>query len=168
VLEGLAEVACARGKHERATRLFGAAKALRESIGAPLPPCERADYDHGVEIARAGLDERDFAASWAQGRAMTLKQAVEYTLDEPLPPTPSPAPVKEASAAVLTVPPVRLSAREAEVLKLVARGLTNARVAEELFISPRTVNRHLNSIYGKLGISSRAAATRFAVEHDLL
>jgi DNA-binding NarL/FixJ family response regulator len=53
-------------------------------------------------------------------------------------------------------------------LKLVAHGLTNAQTAKELFISPNTVNRHLNSIYHKLGVSSRAAATRFASEHNLL
>jgi DNA-binding NarL/FixJ family response regulator len=61
-----------------------------------------------------------------------------------------------------------LSAREAEVLRLVAKGLTNPQVAKELFISLRTVNRHLNSIYGKLGESSREAATRFASDHGLL
>ena len=47
------------------------------------------------------------------------------------------------------------------------RGLTNAQIARELFISPNTVNRHLNSIYRKIGVSSRAAATRFASEHRL-
>jgi DNA-binding CsgD family transcriptional regulator len=46
--------------------------------------------------------------------------------------------------------------------------MTNAQVARELFISPNTVNRHLNSIYGKLGASSRVAATRFAAEHHLI
>jgi DNA-binding CsgD family transcriptional regulator len=54
------------------------------------------------------------------------------------------------------------------VLRLVADGMTNAEVAGELFISPNTVNRHLNSIYGKLGVSSRAAATRFAAEHRII
>jgi DNA-binding NarL/FixJ family response regulator len=58
--------------------------------------------------------------------------------------------------------------REVEVLKLVAEGLTNPQVAKELFLSPRTVQRHLNSVYKKLGVSSRAAATRFASEHQLL
>ncbi len=60
-----------------------------------------------------------------------------------------------------------LSPRELEVLKLVAAGLTNAQVAERLFISPRTVNAHLNSIYGKLGLASRTAAVRFAFAHGL-
>jgi DNA-binding NarL/FixJ family response regulator len=64
--------------------------------------------------------------------------------------------------------PAGLTAREVEVLRLVAEGLTNEQVAERLIISPRTVEKHLESIYGKLGVSSRTAATRFAVEHQLL
>ena len=53
------------------------------------------------------------------------------------------------------------------MLRLVAQGLTNAQVAERLSLSPRTVDRHLNSVYTKLGVASRSAATRFAVEHGL-
>jgi DNA-binding NarL/FixJ family response regulator len=53
------------------------------------------------------------------------------------------------------------------VLRLVAQGKTNAQIAQELFLSPRTVNRHLNSVYHKLEVSSRSAATRFALEHGL-
>lgn len=49
-----------------------------------------------------------------------------------------------------------------------AQGLTDARVAEQLVISPRTVNTHLTSIYHKLGVDSRAAATRYAMEHQLI
>jgi DNA-binding CsgD family transcriptional regulator/Tfp pilus assembly protein PilF len=60
-----------------------------------------------------------------------------------------------------------LTEREIEVLRSVAQGLTDAQVAERLVISPRTVHSHLNSIYSKLGISSRSAATRYAIEHDL-
>jgi predicted ATPase/DNA-binding NarL/FixJ family response regulator len=64
--------------------------------------------------------------------------------------------------------PGGLTAREVEVLRLVARGLTDAQVADELVLSKRTVSTHLTSIYGKLGISSRSAATRFAIEHGFL
>jgi DNA-binding NarL/FixJ family response regulator len=64
--------------------------------------------------------------------------------------------------------PARLTAREVEVLGLVAQGMTNARIAKELYVSPRTVNAHLNTVYHKLGVDSRAAAVRFAVEHGLL
>ena len=53
------------------------------------------------------------------------------------------------------------------MLGLVAEGLTNAQVAHRLFLSPRTVEAHVASIYRKLGVSSRAAATRFALEHGL-
>ena len=61
-----------------------------------------------------------------------------------------------------------LSAREVEVLRLVAQGLTNTQVAQQLVISPRTVNWHLTTIYSKLGISSRSAATRYALEQHLI
>ena len=63
--------------------------------------------------------------------------------------------------------PAGLSAREVEVLRLVSAGLTNPQVAAHLFLSPRTVQQHLRSIYNKLGVSTRAAATRFAVEHGI-
>ena len=61
-----------------------------------------------------------------------------------------------------------LSAREAEVLRLVAAGMTNADVARDLFLSSRTVDCHMGSIYRKLGLHSRAEAARFAAEHGLL
>jgi predicted ATPase/DNA-binding CsgD family transcriptional regulator len=61
-----------------------------------------------------------------------------------------------------------LTAREQEVLRLVARGLTDAQVAEVLVISPRTVNAHLRTIYSKLDITSRYAATHYALTHGLL
>nr|WP_255603728.1 LuxR C-terminal-related transcriptional regulator [Oscillochloris sp. ZM17-4] len=63
--------------------------------------------------------------------------------------------------------PGGLTAREAEVLHLVAQGLTDAQVAERLVLSPCIVSMHLTSIYGKLGVGSRSAATRFAIEHGL-
>ena len=63
--------------------------------------------------------------------------------------------------------PDGLTAREVEVLRLVAQGLKDTEVAERLIISPRTVHAHLVSIYSKLGITSRNAATRYAIEHKL-
>jgi ATP/maltotriose-dependent transcriptional regulator MalT len=64
--------------------------------------------------------------------------------------------------------PGGLSAREAEILKLVAAGLTNRAIAESLTISERTVDRHVSNIYTKLDVSTRAAATAFAYEHHLV
>lgn len=64
--------------------------------------------------------------------------------------------------------PNNLTEREVDVLRLVAQGLTDAQIAQALVVSPRTVNAHLRSIYSKLGITSRNAATYFALEHHLL
>ena len=67
------------------------------------------------------------------------------------------------------VSPLRslLTAREVEVLRLVTLGLTNQQIAEQLFVSRRTVDHHLASIYNRLGVSCRAAATRLAMLNDL-
>jgi DNA-binding NarL/FixJ family response regulator len=64
--------------------------------------------------------------------------------------------------------PAGLTAREMDVLRLLAQGLTSAQIAEQLVIGLVTVNSHVRSIYSKLEISSRAAATRYALEHKLL
>ena len=81
-LEGLARVACAQDHPERAAQLLGAAEALREAIGVPLPPADRAQHGRHRERGRAKLGEEMFAAAWTEGRAMTLEQAVAYALEE--------------------------------------------------------------------------------------
>jgi DNA-binding NarL/FixJ family response regulator len=64
--------------------------------------------------------------------------------------------------------PAGLTTREIEVLRMLARGMTNRQTGQQLEISPKTVGRHVESIYSKIGASTRAAAALFAVEHDLL
>jgi DNA-binding NarL/FixJ family response regulator len=98
-----------------------------------------------------------------------MEAAFEYALSEGEPSTITPssaASVQPTTSA--SEHPAELTPREVEVLGLVAEGLTNPQVAQKLFLSPRTVQRHLNSVYRKLGVSSRAAATRLALEHGLL
>jgi DNA-binding NarL/FixJ family response regulator len=73
----------------------------------------------------------------------------------------------QAGTAGGTAIPAGLSARETEVLRLVATGLTNRAIAEVLTISERTVDRHVSNIYTKIHVATRAAATAFAYEHDL-
>jgi ATP/maltotriose-dependent transcriptional regulator MalT len=156
-LEGLATVVAAQGELSWAARLWGTAEALRKAIGAPLPPVERPDYEHAVATAGAQLGEKDFAAAWAEGRTMTPEQVLIAT--EPL----------SASSTKPRAPyPDGLTAREVEVLRLVAQGLSNAEIAEQLIISLLTVKAHMRSLYNKLGISSRSAATRYAIEHHLM
>ena len=61
-----------------------------------------------------------------------------------------------------------MSEREAEVLGLVAEGLSDPEVAQRLYLSPRTVGQHLRNIYRKLGVRSRIAASRAAIERGLI
>ncbi len=77
-----------------------------------------------------------------------------------------PAPTSTTTATPPTYP-AGLTAREMEVLRLVAGGLTDVQVAEKLILSPRTVHAHISSIYSKLGVTSRSAATRYVIEHHL-
>jgi predicted ATPase/class 3 adenylate cyclase len=83
-LEGLAGVATARGQCERAAQLWGAAEMLREIIGTPLPPADRAGHDRLVAEARAQCDEAAWRAAWDVGRQMRLEQAILFanTSDE--------------------------------------------------------------------------------------
>jgi predicted ATPase/DNA-binding CsgD family transcriptional regulator len=168
-LEGLACDAGAKGEFEKAARLFGAAQVLREAWGVPLEPALRPLEEPYLVGARSQLDESTWSAVWEEGRAMSMEAAFEYALSEGEPSTITPSsaasvqPTTSASEHTAGLTP-----REVEVLGLVAEGLTSAQVAHRLFLSPRTVHRHLSSIYRKLGVSSRAAATRFAVEHGLV
>ena len=64
--------------------------------------------------------------------------------------------------------PAGLTAREIEVLRLLARGLSTKQIAEQLFVSPKTAGNHIEHIYGKIKAKNRVAASLFAVEHGLL
>jgi hypothetical protein len=79
-LEGFAGLAGARAQGARSARLYGATEALREAGGAPLPPVDRPDHNHKVAAARAQLDEAVWRTAWAEGKAMSLEEAVEYAL----------------------------------------------------------------------------------------
>ncbi|HEU0001925.1 MAG TPA: tetratricopeptide repeat protein [Ktedonobacteraceae bacterium] len=158
----LAEVVAAQQHYAWAAQLWGASEVLREASNIPVPLIEQADYERSVSAARAQLGERAFAAAWSEGRSMTAEQAQAAKGQKQ---TPVPAsPTAEPSS---TTYPDRLTAREVEVLRLLASGLTDLKIAERLVLSPRTVHTHISSIYIKLGITSRSAATRYAIEHDL-
>ena len=159
-LVGLGKVVAAQRQLAWAAQLWGAADALRDAFGVPIPLVERADYERAVSAARVHLGERAFAAAWAQGRSMTPEQAQAEEGQKPAP---------RPTTTVTSPPtyPAGLTAREVEVLHLLAGGLTDLQIAEKLVLSPRTVHTHISSIYSKLGVTSRSAATRYAIEHDL-
>jgi len=124
--------------------------------------------EFAMAAARAQLGEETFRAARAEGRTMTPEQAL--AAQEPVT-MPTVAPVGLSTAPHAPQAPTYpdgLTAREVEVLRLLAQGLTSAQIAEQLVIGLVTVNSHVRSIYSKLGVTSRAAATRYALEHHLL
>ena len=80
LVEAFATLIAAEGQYVRAARLLGAAESHRKAQGNPLPFAHRSDYDRPVATIRAGLNEEALGSAWAEGRAMTLEQAIEYAL----------------------------------------------------------------------------------------
>jgi DNA-binding NarL/FixJ family response regulator len=77
--------------------------------------------------------------------------------------------VKRSTAnGAASVYPDGLSGREVDVLRLIAGGKSNREIADQLFVSARTVERHIANIYGKIEVHSRTQATAYAFAHDLL
>ena len=168
VLEGFASVAAMGGEPLHAARLLGTAATLRETLRAVMGPASQAEVAPYVALVHSQLGETTFAAALAEGRAMPLERALEAAF---APPAPGPAladPSAEPRSSAPRTAPAGLTSREVEVLRLVAQGLTNDEVAERLIISPRTVAKHLEAIYGKLAVTSRTAAARFATTHQLV
>lgn len=161
-LAGLAATAWARNQPLRAARLWGMAAAHHANIVSRMDPNERRIYEQSQRAVRTHVGEAAFMTAWAEGETMTLAQALAAPEPRQVAVAPQPAP---SSSVVL---PAALSEREGEVLRLLAKGLSYAAIAEHLVISPRTVNRHLTSIYTKLQVTSRHAATRFAIDHQLI
>jgi DNA-binding CsgD family transcriptional regulator len=166
-LEGLAALLVTQGELRWTAQLWGAAEVLRERTSYPLPPVDRPSYERVVACARVQLGEQAFADAWQEGRTMPLEQILATQGPVTMPEQSLAGPSTAPHAARAPIYPAGLTAREVEVLRLVAQGLSDAQVAAQLVISPRTVNSHLTSIYNKLGVDSRTAASRFAVEHQL-
>jgi len=169
-LEGLAAVAEMQGQPVYAARLYGFAASLRTLLGAPLPAVDRPAYERTVAAVRVQLDVPTFLTAWTAGQAMTLEEALAEAAQVKerahLPPVP--APLETPSTSSARGKPFGLTARELDVLRLVTQGLTTSQIAQQLMISPRTADSHLRSIYSKLAVTSRAAATRSAIEHHLI
>jgi predicted ATPase/DNA-binding CsgD family transcriptional regulator len=148
-----------RAALKRSCVLLAAARAEFDAVGVAMWLADQMEYDRNLAALCATLDAESFERAWAEGQSMSLQEALAYALaDRP----PAAAPVAAAPY------PNDLTQREAEVLRLVAAGLSNAEIAERLVLSVNTIESHLRSIYSKLGVSRRSAATRFALEHHLV
>jgi predicted ATPase/DNA-binding CsgD family transcriptional regulator len=155
-LERIAEIALALGRTVPAAHLIGAAGTIREAANLPPSEADRREHEQTIERVRAAIGNRAFEAARAEGRTMTVEEVLAEA--ERVTTTGKPASPNY---------PAGLTPREVEVLQLVASGLTNVEIAERLIVSVYTVNAHLRAIFGKIGVSARSSAARWAVEHHL-
>ncbi len=160
---------CVAQRHlAEAGRLAGAADALRNLVGTPAASRSRSAFVGDFSSVRSQQDRSVFGAAWAEGQGLSSEQAMDYALALP-DCVCGPAGNERVSYRFRhrSYPP-DLTAREVEVLRWLAQGLTYAQIADKLIITRRTVNGHVTSIYGKLGVNGRAAATRSAMEYHLV
>ena len=143
-----------RGSPQRTATLLGGSEAIFRSIPSSLMEPFREPNRQAEEAARLALGDRSFEAAYALGLAMTRDEVVDYAREvEVIRPRPAAAERSRSAGP--------LSRREMEVASLVAEGATNAQVAGSLFISERTVESHLASIFNKLGVDSRLQVARW-------
>lgn len=148
----------------QAARLLGAGEALRARLGVPLRAYQQSHQREADALLAAALGG-ELAAERAAGRAMAPNEAFDLAafVAETL---------AGGSAPAGEPPPARvrphLTPRQAELLCLVAAGMTNKEIAAALSLSLGTVERHLANVYLKLRLSGRAAAAAYAVGHGLV
>jgi len=166
-LERLAVVVAAQAEYPWTVRLLSVAASLREHCGIPAWPIERTDFEPAMIAARTSLGEKAFVSAWAEGQNLSFEQVLTIAGRSATTFLDFTEHVPKAIRKQTTFP-AGLTTREVEVLRLVAQGLSNVEIAEQLVISLLTVKAHMRSLYNKLGISSRSAATRYAIEHQLV
>lgn len=186
-LDGLAAILARRGKFEKAAYFLSAANKLRDLVCSPLTYFGHKINTPTLALVREGLDEEAYRKALTTGYNQSLDEmlAAAYSLEASLADRrpdpqadkvvfpvvqrslPSTEEISRSRSSSLKLIDT-LTSREIEVLRTVALGLSNQQVAEKLVIAPRTVNVHLTSIYGKLGVTSRTEATRFAFENNLV
>ena len=155
VLEEIGGIA-SRAEPAEAAELLAAAGAVRETLGAPLPPAERADHEAAQRTLRSRLSPEAFASARRSGAKLGLDEAIDraVALAERLQ-SDQHERLAEAAEELLTE-------RERRVLALIGDGLTNREIGAELFISPSTAGVHVSNILQKLGVRNRAQAATLA------
>ena len=158
-LEAFAALEGRAGDPVRAARLAGAALELRAAAGHPRSAGAGARLEDLLGPARAALGELHAAALLAEGRAMTAEEAVGYATGAAGAPPGDPGapriPLPRAAGGDAAEPAV-LTPREREIAALIARGLSNRAIGDELYITPATVARHVANMMTKLGFNTRA------------
>jgi predicted ATPase/class 3 adenylate cyclase/DNA-binding CsgD family transcriptional regulator len=152
-LEVLAHLAYEAGSHREATRLFGAAQAIRQRTGLVRFKVYEPGYQASTTALRDALGERDFDATWAEGVALSTEEAIAYARR-------GHGERKRPASGWESLTPA-----ERDVVRLVSEGLANKDIATRLFVSPRTVQTHLTHVYTKLGLTSRTQLAQEAARH---
>lgn len=155
VLEALAGIAVEMESYEEAARLVGAAERQREKTGYARLSHRCTIYDLDVSSLRDALPEEDLEPAWAEGRAMTLEEAVAYAAR-------GRGERKRPSSGWASLTPT-----EMQVVKHAAEGLTNPQIAERMFVSRATVKAHLSHIFAKLGVATRAELAAAAARREI-
>ena len=153
ILERLAVLASEAGSYPEAARLFGAAHAIRERMGAVRINVYDTGYEASLAALRDAMGENDFDAAWAEGAALSTEEAIAYAQR-------GRGERKRPASGWASLTPT-----ERDVVQLVSEGLGNKDIATRLFVSPRTVQTHLTHVYTKLGLTSRVQLAQEAARH---
>lgn len=153
--EGLAAVVV-DAEPRRAVQLLGAAEALRERSGAPVAAVDQRRYEELVERARDHLKRDLFTAVWREGHGLSMERVIELARREV---SPHVAPSDGAN---------KLSPRELEIARLIARGQSNREIAERLIVTVKTVETHVQHMFYKLEVKNRAEIAVWAARHGLI
>jgi predicted ATPase/class 3 adenylate cyclase/DNA-binding CsgD family transcriptional regulator len=154
VLECLAAMACDVGSHQESARLFGAAHAIWQMLGAVRFKVWDAGYEASIAALRSAMNDNDFDDAWAEGAALSTEEAIAY------------AQRGRGQRKRPTSGWASLTPTESQVVRLVSEGLANSDIAARLFVSPRTVQTHLTHVYTKLGLTSRVQLVQEATRHN--
>jgi DNA-binding NarL/FixJ family response regulator len=165
-LERLAEATRAQGDADRALRLYAAAERVREATGEVAAEGAVADIEAYLESLRDVHGAIAVQAGWSAGWLMPQSEAIAYALSPDQGATADPRLVVAAPSS--DPPPDRLTARQVEILRLLAAGKSNASIAALPVISERTVEHHITSIYQRIGANNRVEATAYALRHGLV
>jgi predicted ATPase/DNA-binding CsgD family transcriptional regulator/transcriptional regulator with XRE-family HTH domain len=164
-----------RGDPAQGARLLGAADALSQTTGATLGMAERVAADRVEAALREELTQEDMAAAYREGRALAFDEVIALALtllDEITPASSHRGTATDNAQPMERIMRPRdenpLSARELEALRLVAQGLSSKAIGRRLSLSPSTVNHHMQSIFHKLGVDTRAQAVAAAAQRGLL
>jgi non-specific serine/threonine protein kinase len=170
-LQVMAALAHARGQHVEAAGLFGTAERTLEEVGSSMLPSHSPRYRRVLDEVCHELGDEQFADAWREGRATAIDDAVAHAIEKQqlevsLPRSAGPNGDRRRATVQLNAKPSAadsLTRRELEVVALVARGLTNRQIADQLVIAERTAESHVCNALAKLGLRSRVQLTAWAL-----